>query len=130
MLTRRKPEAFRIRPVAPVRSGNSVKTRASHALPNEHRRTVRLDVRFSACLREPGSSQKFDVEVIDLSMYGFRFETSFTIRPGNRVFVTIPGMSTLEAYVAWARGFIYGAEFDQPLYVAVFDMIAARHKKA
>lgn len=63
-------------------------------------------------------------------MYGFRFETSFTIRPGNRVFVTIPGMSTLEAYVAWARGFIYGAEFDQPLYVAVFDMIAARHKKA
>lgn len=102
---------------------------ASYALPSEHRRTVRLDVHFSACLREPGSSQKFEVEVIDLSIYGFRFETSFTIRPGSLVFVTIPGMRALEAKVSWARGYIYGAEFDQPLYVAVFDMIAARHKK-
>ena len=103
---------------------------ASNAMPFEHRKTMRLDVRFSACLREPGSSQKFEVEVIDLSMTGFRFETSFTIRPGSKVFVTIPGMSTLDATVAWARGYIYGAQFDQPLYAGVFDMIAARHKKA
>lgn len=102
---------------------------ASYALPSEHRRTVRLDVRFNACLREPGSSQKFEVEVIDLSMSGFRFETSFTIRPGNKVFVTIPGMSTLDATVAWGRGFIYGAQFENALHPSVFDMIAARHKK-
>ncbi len=103
---------------------------ASNALPYEHRRTVRLDVRFNACLREPGSAQKFEVDVIDLSMTGFRFETSFTIRPGSKVFVTIPGMSTLDATVHWGRGFVYGAQFDQPLYAAVFDMIAKRHKKA
>ncbi len=103
---------------------------ASNALLSEHRRTVRLDVRFNACLREPGSSQKFEVDVIDLSMTGFRFETSFTIRPGSKVFVTIPGMSTLNATVHWARGYIYGARFDQPLYAGVFDMIAKRHKKA
>jgi PilZ domain len=103
---------------------------ASYALPSEHRRTMRLDVCFNACLREPGSSQKFEVDVIDLSMTGFRFETSFTIRPGNKVFVTIPGMSTLEATVHWSRGFIYGAQFEQPLYAAVFDLIAARHRKA
>ena len=103
---------------------------ASNALPYEHRRTVRLDVRFNACLREPGSAQKFEVDVIDLSMTGFRFETSFTIRPGSKVFVTIPGMSTLDATVHWGRGFVYGAQFDQQLYAAVFDMIAKRHKKA
>jgi PilZ domain len=103
---------------------------AGKAFPSEHRRTMRLDVRFNAGLREPGSSQKFEVEVIDLSMTGFRFETSFTIRPGSKVFVTIPGMSTLDATVHWGRGFIYGAQFDQPLYAGVFDMIAARHKKA
>lgn len=103
---------------------------ASNAQPSEHRQTMRLDVRFHAGLREPGSAQKFEVDVIDLSMTGFRFETSFTIRPGAKVFVTIPGMNTLEATVHWARGYIYGAQFDQPLYAAVFDMIAARHKKA
>jgi PilZ domain len=102
---------------------------ASNPLPSEHRRTIRLDVKLSACLREPGSSQKFEVDVIDLSMTGFRFETSFTIKPGSKVFVTIPGMSTLEATVAWARGYVYGAQFNQPLYAGVFDLIAARHKK-
>lgn len=102
---------------------------ASNALPSDHRRTMRLDVRFSACLREPGSAQKFEVDVIDLSMTGFRFETSFTIKPGSKVFVTIPGIAPLEATVHWARSYIYGAQFETPLYSGVFDMIAARHRK-
>lgn len=102
---------------------------ASHALKGEHRRTLRLDVRFNAGLREPGSAQRFEVEVIDLSMTGFRFETSFTLKAGQRVFVTIPGVNTLEAVVAWGRGYIYGAQFDRALYPAVFDLIAARHRK-
>ena len=102
---------------------------ANYALPYEHRRTMRLDVCFNAGLREPGSAHKFEVDVIDLSMTGFRFETSFTIKPGSMVFVTIPGMSTLEATVHWSRGFIYGAQFDHPLHTAVFDLIAARHRK-
>ena len=77
---------------------------ASQVLESEHRKTLRLDVRFNAGLREPGSSQRFEVEVIDLSMTGFRFETSFTLKSGQKVFVTIPGVNTLEAVVAWGRG--------------------------
>jgi hypothetical protein len=102
---------------------------ASRAFSGEHRRTLRLDVHVGASLREPGSSMKFDVEVIDLSMTGFRFETSFTLKAGQKVFVTIPGVNTLEANVAWARGFIYGAQFERPLHGAVFDHIAAKYRK-
>ena len=102
---------------------------ASKAVASDHRQTMRLDVCFNACLREPGSAQKFEVDVIDLSMTGFRFETSFTIRPGAKVFVTIPGISPLEATVQWARGYIYGAQFEKSLYHGVFDLIAARHRK-
>lgn len=102
---------------------------ANYALPYEHRRTMRLDLRFLAGLREPGSAHKFEVDVIDLSMTGCRFETSFTIKPGRMVFFTIPGMNTLEATINWSRGFIYGAQFDQPLNAAVFDFIVARHRK-
>jgi len=98
-------------------------------LRSDARRTMRLDVRLHAGLREPGSAQKFEVEVIDLSMTGMRFETSFTLKPGARVFVTFPGMASIEATVAWARGFIYGAHFDRALYGAVFDHIAARYRK-
>ena len=101
---------------------------ASSPVPDEHRNTTRLNVRFAAGLREPGSSQKFEVDVIDLSMTGFRFETSFTLKMGNKVFVTIPGISTLEATVAWGRGYIYGAKFNNPLYASVFDLIAVKHR--
>jgi len=102
---------------------------ASKALKSEHRRTLRLGVQFSAGIREPGTAQRFQVEVIDLSVTGFRFETSFTLRPEQKIFVTIPGVNTLEAIVQWGRGYIYGAAFERPLYNAVFDHIAAKHRK-
>lgn len=102
---------------------------ASRAFYGEHRRTLRLDVHFAANLREPGSSIKFDVEVIDLSMTGLRLETSFTLKPGQKVFLTIPGVNTLEAVIAWGRGYIYGAQFERPLHGAVFDHIAAKYRK-
>ncbi len=100
-----------------------------NAVKRDHRRAMRLDVTLGACLREPGSSHRFDVDVIDLSMNGLRFETSFSLKPGNVIFLTIAGMNPLEARVVWVRGYIYGAEFGRSLHHAVFDHIAARHRK-
>ncbi len=102
---------------------------ASPALRRDHRRAERLDVRLAAGLREPGSSQRFEVDVVDLSVVGFRCETSFTLVPGNRVFITIPGLGAIEATVGWRRGYTYGCEFDRYLHNAVFDHIVASHRK-
>lgn len=93
----------------------------------EPRRAERLRVRMDAGLREPGSSLRFDVDVVDLSVVGFRCETSFTLRPGNRVFLTIPTLGPIAAVVAWQRGLAYGCSFETPLHNAVFDHIVARH---
>lgn len=95
----------------------------------EARKTTRLDVRLPAGVREPGSAQKFEVDVIDLSMTGLRFETSFTLKPGAKVFMTFPGMASIEVTIAWARKFVYGGKFDTPLHGAVFDHIAGRFAK-
>jgi hypothetical protein len=95
----------------------------------DNRRGLRLDVRLAAGLREPGSSQRFDVDVLDLSIVGFRCETSFTLTPGSAVFVTIPGLGPLECSVAWRAGYVYGCAFDRPLHNAVFDHIAAQYRK-
>jgi hypothetical protein len=95
----------------------------------DNRRAMRLDVRLAAGLREPGSSQRFDVNVIDLSIVGFRCETSFNLKPGSAAFVTIPGLGSLECTVAWRRGFVYGCGFDRPLHNAVFDHIVAQYRK-
>jgi hypothetical protein len=94
---------------------SNLKVLPSHS---ETRRAERLDVTFTASLREHGAT-KFTVKVIDLSITGFRCETSFSLRPETRVWLTIPGLSGLEAQVAWKDGFRYGCAFIQPLHNAV-----------
>lgn len=95
----------------------------------DNRYAARLDVKLEAALRELGSSQRFDIEFEDLSLTGFRFTTSFRLNVGQLVTVTIPGLAGLEARVAWAEGFSYGAAFDRALHVAVFDHLVARYRK-
>lgn len=90
----------------------------------ENRRALRKPVRLRARIRERGAS-KFMIDVVDLSTTGFRCETSFTLYPGHSVWLTLPGLSGLEAKVAWRRGYLYGFSFTRSLHPAVFDHIVA-----
>jgi PilZ domain len=98
----------------------------ANARNRDARRAMRLDVAFDAGLREPGSS-KFQISVVDLSVTGFRCETSFSLREGSTVWLTIPGLAGIEAIVAWKDQFHYGCSFKAPLHIAVFDHIARLH---
>lgn len=89
----------------------------------DQRRALRRAVRLCAQLRDRGSGGAFDIDVVDLSLTGFRAETSFTLWPGTTVWLRMPGFSALEAKVAWRDGFRYGCAFAQPLHPAVFDHI-------
>lgn len=95
----------------------------------EARRAARCGVGMVATVREIGSSQRFEVDVIDMSMTGFRCQTSFTLRPGQTIFLTIPTFAPLEAQVAWRDGFRYGCAFSRTLHNAVLDHIAARFRR-
>jgi hypothetical protein len=90
------------------------------------RRAERLNVAIDASIREHGTT-KFQVKVIDLSVTGFRCETSFTLYPGTRVWLTIPGFGGLEAAVAWRNKYLYGFAFDQALHPAVFQHIQSKY---
>ena len=91
------------------------------------RRADRLDVRMTASLREIGCT-KFNVDVLDMSISGFRFETAYSIAQASRVWLTIPGLAGQESIVAWQDRFRYGAYFVTPLHVAVFDHIVAIYR--
>ncbi len=97
-------------------------------VPNQlGRRTERLDLLFMAQLRESGAGAgKFAVTIKDISVTGFRCETSFGLRLGTRVWVTIPGLNGLESIVVWKKDFTYGCKFASPLHIAVLDHIAQR----
>jgi PilZ domain len=106
-------------------SANSFRPIAS---TSEARRTERYDLAFQANLREPGAT-RFTIFVKDLSVTGFRCETSFNLKVGKTVWLTIPGLGPLEAEVKWKDGFQFGCSFAAPLHPAVLDHIARQVPK-
>ena len=100
--------------------------RARPSVPSaslEERRVFRQPVRMQATLRKPGLT-KFDIDVKDLSPFGLRAATSFTLKPGAVVWLALPGLAGIEAEVAWSRAYEYGFRFRHPLHAAVCDHIA------
>jgi PilZ domain len=91
----------------------------------ECRRAARRRVRIRALVREAGSS-RIDIDVVDLSPSGFRFESFYRFAPGARVFLSIPSLQPLEAVIAWRGGNTYGCQLVKPLHKAVFETIANR----
>jgi hypothetical protein len=89
----------------------------------DNRAALRRSVRLDARVRDRGAG-RFAIRVLDLSATGFRGETAFTLPPGSLVWITLPGLQSLEAEIAWQRGEQIGAAFRQPLHPAVFEHIA------
>ena len=59
------------------------------------RRALRKAVKMRAHLRDRGTT-RFEIDVIDLSITGFRALTSFTLWPGQTVWLTLPGLAGLD----------------------------------
>lgn len=77
-------------------------------------------VSIEASIRGQGHV-RFDVDVLDLSITGFRIESSFTLNVGTRLWLNIPGFQGLESVIIWHEGFTYGCAFTVPLHPAVRD---------
>lgn len=95
---------------------------------HEGRRAERLGVQMLAALRASGST-KFSVDVIDMSLVGFRFDSAAHLNIGDRVWLTVPGMAGLESVVVWRDRHHYGCGFASPLHNAVFDHIIRHFRK-
>ena len=91
----------------------------------DDRAAVRRRVAVRALVREAGSS-RVDIDVVDLSATGFRFESYHGFAVGARVFLSLPTLAPIEAEIAWRKGTAYGCRMLRPLYPSVFDMIAQR----
>ena len=89
------------------------------------RAAVRRRVAVRALVREAGSS-RIDIDVVDLSATGFRFESYYGFAVGARVFLSLPTLAPIEAEIAWRNGTAYGCRMLRPLYPSVFDMMAER----
>ena len=92
--------------------------------PNdEGRRAERREVILGAGLRQRGA-HSVTIQVVDLSVTGFRAATHLMMMEGADVWLKLPGLESLHARVVWMRGHLMGCEFVRPLHPAVLDMVA------
>ena len=104
-----------------MRSADSLNNRG-----RDQRRALRADVNAKVVVRE-AKGTKFTAELIDISVTGFRFKTLYSVRLNAHIWITLPGLSALEAAIAWHDDPLYGASFLSPLHPAVRDHIARQY---
>ena len=86
------------------------------------RKAERADVSVGAALRQRGASA-VTVQILDLSITGFRATTHLELMPGTDIWLKLPGLESLHSRVVWMRGHLLGSEFMRPLHPAVLQMI-------
>lgn len=89
---------------------------------DEARGAQRKDLVVGAGLRQRGA-HAITVQVMDLSVTGFRAATHLTLEHGSDIWLKLPGLESLHARTVWQRGHMIGCEFVRPLHPAVLEML-------
>jgi hypothetical protein len=77
----------------------------------------------------PGSANRFEIHVTDLSLTGIGMTTRVCLNIDQQVAITIAGLAAVEARVAWVPGHSRGCAFERALHVAVFDHLVGQYRK-
>ena len=93
----------------------------------EDRSAPRHDVKIAAWLRTTGE-HAFKVTVINLSLGGFACEALTRVHPGTRCWLTLPGLTGLQAEVVWNDGRLVGGAFASLLAAPVLDVFVMRYR--
>ena len=91
------------------------------------RRSERVPVEMGAALRQRGASG-VAVQIMDLSIDGFRVATHLDLFEGSDVWLRLGGLEACHAKVVWASGHYVGCRFSRPLHPAVLEMVVKRAK--
>jgi PilZ domain len=91
----------------------------------EDRCAPRTRLSIAATLR-PSGDKGFATIVRDLSLAGFACEAVTGMKPGALCWLTMPGMTGLQAEVVWNNGGMVGCAFADLLNPAVLGALIAR----
>ena len=86
------------------------------------RKSRRVALDMGAGLRQRGGTG-VSIQIVDLSVDGFRASTHLQLAKGNDVWLRLPGLEPYQAKVMWSKGNFVGCAFERPLHPAVLDMI-------
>ena len=89
------------------------------------RKSERVSLDMGAGLRQRGGTG-VAIQIMDLSVDGFRASTHLNLPKGTDVWLRLPGLEPYQARVMWAKGNFVGCAFERPLHPAVLDMIVKK----
>ncbi len=98
-----------------------------HVAAQEDRCAPRAAVSIPATLR-PSGSGGFPVVVTDLSLAGFACQAVTGMKPGTLCWLTLPGLSGLQAELVWNNGQMVGCAFARLLNQAVLELVVSRYR--
>ena len=78
------------------------------------RREPRIGIAAEVTLRPLGETA-VEARLVNLSSRGFMAETHALVRPGTRIWLTLPAAGRVNALVHWAMNGRLGGEFAQPI---------------
>ena len=92
---------------------------------NVPRRAERVLLRADIDFRRAGD-HRYRVNILDLSPEGCRIESPIIVSQGDIIWISLPGLESIEAEVCWVKEWMVGVEFTRPLYPSVFEMVRDR----
>ena len=93
------------------------------------RRAERVPLRADIEFRRAGG-QRWRVNILDFSPEGCRVALPIKVDPDDMVWISLPGIESIQGAVAWVKEWEAGVEFSNPLYPSVFEMVRDRMRKA
>lgn len=91
----------------------------------ENRRCSRASIEANVGFRRPREPH-YAITLHDLTPQGCRVACPERLDEGDLVWVQLPSLESLPAWVRWTQKAQSGIEFDRPLHRAVFEMMAER----
>lgn len=89
------------------------------------RRAERVSLHANIDLRRLGD-HRYRVQLLDFSALGCRIEAPVKVSLDDNIWISLPGLESIQAYVCWVEGWTAGIEFERPLYPSVFEAIRDR----
>ena len=96
---------------------------------SDPRRAERVPLRADIEFRRIGE-HRWRVNILDFSPEGCRVDLPVRVVSDDTVWISLPGIESIQGTVCWVKEWQAGVEFTSPLHPAVFDMIRERMRTA
>lgn len=73
------------------------------------------------------TDRPYEVKLRDLSTHGCSIDLINRVQLGERLWIKLPGLGSIEGFVCWAKEFHAGIMFLTPLHPAVFNMLRQKY---